>query len=181
MTTCSVSLSPVMKMIGTSASAGLRLSWRQVSKPSMFGISASSSTMSGVILRLILSAWAPSRATSTVMPAFSSTSLSMRMLSSASSTISTVSLIRLRVFMVVYLKALAYGVELEGVSQADQLAVEGGMFGILLTQLVQRLEQSLAVTNVGQPTQLLPGDRRRGSGGDELRLGRSACMMPVQF
>src|SRR5690606_33545929 len=181
MTTCSVSLSPVMKMIGTSASAGLRLSWRQVSKPSMFGIRASSSTISGVMLRLMLSAWAPSSATSTVMPAFSRTSLSMRMLSSASSTISTVSLIGLRVFMVVYLQALAYGFELEGVSQADQLAVEGGMCGVLFPQLVQRLEQPLAVADVGQSAQLLRGDRRRGRGRDKLRLGCSAGVVPMQF
>src|SRR5450631_2877768 len=87
-----VSLSPVMKMTGTCASILLRLSDRQVSKPSMLGISASIRMTSGVILATIASAWAPSRATSTVIPESSSASVSMRSVSGESSTTNTMSL-----------------------------------------------------------------------------------------
>ena len=72
---CSVSASPVMKMIGTWSRPASRFSRRQVSNPSMPGITASSSTMSGVIWSTIRIAAAPSSATMTVMPAPSSASV----------------------------------------------------------------------------------------------------------
>ena len=78
-----------MKILGTSAKAGFSLSRRHVSKPSMLGISASISTTSGVMFWLMVTAWVPSRATSTVMPASSRASLIMRMESIASSTTMT--------------------------------------------------------------------------------------------
>src|ERR1700730_3698300 len=95
-----VSLSAVMKMTGTCASILLRLSERVVSKPSMLGITASIRMTSGVILATMASAWAPSRATSTVIPASSSASVSMRSVSGESSTTNTMSLASLGRMMV---------------------------------------------------------------------------------
>lgn len=62
----SVSASPVMKITGTVRMPGACLSRRQVSKPSMPGMQASSSTASGVMRSSRFSAVAPSVATSTV-------------------------------------------------------------------------------------------------------------------
>ncbi len=84
-----VSLSPVMKITGTWASAVSRLMRRQVSKPSMLGMTASRRMTSGVIFSLMASACFPSSATSTVMPASSSASVSMRSVSGESSTTRT--------------------------------------------------------------------------------------------
>ena len=83
---CSVSAKPVMKMIGTLSRPASRFSRRQVSKPSMPGITASISTISGVIWSTIRIAEAPSSATITVMPAPSSASVSNRKVSGESST-----------------------------------------------------------------------------------------------
>src|SRR5882672_8439306 len=86
-----VSLRPVMKMTGTCARPLSCLSWRVVSKPSMPGITASIRITSGVTRAIIASACAPSRATSTVMPASSMASVSMRSVSGESSTTRTMS------------------------------------------------------------------------------------------
>ncbi len=73
--TCSVSVSPVMKITGRCASSLLRFMRRQVSKPFRPGITASMSTRSGVICSISRSALSPSVAMSTVKPARSSVSV----------------------------------------------------------------------------------------------------------
>src|SRR5882762_2511298 len=86
---CSVSLSPVMKMSGTWASALFCFSRRQVSKPSVPGMSASMRMTSGSTFSMMDSACSPSRATRTVMPASSIASVSILSVSGESSTTST--------------------------------------------------------------------------------------------
>src|SRR5271163_3044566 len=88
---CSVSANPVMKMTGTLLKPASRFSRRQVSKPSMPGIMASSRTMSGVICSTMRNAAAPSIATMTVIPAPSSASVRRRNVSGESSTTSAMS------------------------------------------------------------------------------------------
>ena len=70
-----------MKMTGTLLRPASRFSRRQVSKPSMPGMTASSRMMSGVIWSTMRMAAAPSSATMTVMPAPSSASVSSRSVS----------------------------------------------------------------------------------------------------
>ena len=92
---CSVSVSPVMNMIGTWASARFCFSLRQVAKPSVPGMSASMRMTSGTTFSTIESACSPSRATKTVIPASSSASVNNLSVSGESSTTSTMSRVSL--------------------------------------------------------------------------------------
>src|ERR1700688_436433 len=135
---CSVSARPVMKITGTLLSPASRLSRRQVSKPSMPGITASSRTMSGVIWSTIRIAAAPSIATMTVMPAPSSASVKSRSVSGESSTTSAMS----RFFGSVIIRMQGFQgchvlVQIEAIDQRAHLRNEVGMFGIIGSDLVQ--------------------------------------------
>ena len=88
-TTCSLSLNPVMKMIGTSSKPRFALRIWQVSKPSRPGITASISTMSGELLFASETAWRPLLQVRTSMPSSWSASDSMDRASGESSTTST--------------------------------------------------------------------------------------------
>src|ERR1700760_2030391 len=143
---CSVSASPVMKMIGTPSSPASRFSRRQVSKPSIPGITASSSTMSGVIWSTIRIAAAPSIATITVMPAPSRASVSSRSVSGESSTTSATSRFLASMFMAV--QGFQGGhvlVEIEAVDQRTHVRGEGRMLGKIVSH---RVELALDRTNI---------------------------------
>src|SRR5580700_843374 len=135
---CSVSASPVMKITGTLERPASRLRRRQVSKPSMPGITASSRMMSGVIWSTIRIAAAPSIATITVMPAPSSASVSSRSVSGESSTMSATS--RFLGSVIIAVQGLQGGhvlIEIEAVDERAHLRNEVGMFGIFGADLVQ--------------------------------------------
>src|SRR5664279_5989820 len=135
---CSVSASPVMKITGTLLRPASRLRRRQVSKPSMPGITASSRMMSGVIWSTIRIAAAPSIATMTVMPAPSSASVRSRSVSGESSTTSAMSrfldsvIIRIQGFQGCHVL-----VQIEAIDQRAHLQDEVGMFGVIGTYLIQ--------------------------------------------
>src|SRR5260370_10545533 len=135
---CSVSASPVMKMTGTLLKPASRLSRRQVSKPSIPGITASSRMMSGVISSTIRIAAAPSIATITVIPAPSSASVRSRRASRRSSTTSATSRFLGSVVIAVQrLQGCHVLIEVEAVDQRAHLRNEVGMFGIIGSYLVQ--------------------------------------------
>src|SRR6266850_2576593 len=79
-----------MKMTGTCAIALFCLSLRHVVNPSSPGITASIRMTSGVTFSAIASASSPSRATRTVIPAFSIASVSIPRVSGESSTTRTI-------------------------------------------------------------------------------------------
>src|ERR1700761_159013 len=126
---CSVSARPVMKMTGTWLKPASRLSRRQVSNPSMPGITASSRMMSGVIWSTIRIAAAPSIATITVMPAPSRASVNSRKVSGESSTMSATSrFLDSMVITVQGFQGCHVLVEVEAVNQPAHLRDEVGMF-----------------------------------------------------
>lgn len=127
-----------MKITGTLARPASRLSRRQVSKPSSPGITASSSTMSGVICSTMRIALAPSSATITVIPAPSSASVSSRSVSGESSTTSATS--RFFVSMLISMQRFQRGhvlVEIKAIDQRSHLRDEVGMLRVLTADLVQ--------------------------------------------
>src|SRR6266481_3868632 len=129
---CSVSASPVMKMIGTLLRPASRLSRLQVSNPSMPGMTASSRTMSGVIWSTIRIAAAPSSATTTVMPAPSSASVRSLSVSGESSTTSATSRFLGSVIIAVQcLQGCHVLIEVEAIDQPAHLRNEVGMFGAI--------------------------------------------------
>src|SRR5512140_760513 len=135
---CSVSARPVMKITGTSLRPASRLSRRQVSKPSMPGITAPRRTISGVIWSTIRSAAAPSFATMTVMPAPSSASVKSRSVSGESSATSAMS----RFFASVIIRVHGFQgchvlVQIESIDQRTHLQNEVGVFGIIGAYLIQ--------------------------------------------
>src|SRR5215216_4880737 len=135
---CSVSASPVMKMIGTWSRPASRFSRLQVSKPSRPGMTASSSTMSGVIWSTIRIAAAPSSATITVMPAPSSASVSSRSVSGESSTTRATSRFLDSVIIAVQcFEGRHVLIEIEAVDQRAHLRNEIGVFGIVAADLVE--------------------------------------------
>src|SRR5882757_6063407 len=166
---CPVSLNPVMKITGTWANALFCLSRRQVSKPSVPGINASMRMTSGTTRSMMDSACSPSRATSTVMPASSIASVSMRNVSGESSTTRTMSrdsFLR----MAAAGPAIAYRLERGGVAfeiecihDAAHLcheAVAGGRAGFDLGELFEDLSH---VPDLAEADQLVDvGARRDG-------------------
>src|SRR5260370_5211585 len=153
---CSVSASPVMKMTGTLLKPASRLSRRQVSKPSMPGITASSRMMSGVIWSTIRIAAAPSIATITVMPAPSSASVSSRKVSGESSTTSTTSRFLCSVVIAVQgLQGCHVLIKVETVAHRAHLRNEVGMLGVLAADLVELDLDPLDVADLSEPDQLL--------------------------
>src|SRR3954469_17612350 len=159
---CSVSASPVMKITGTLARPASRLRRRQVSNPSMPGITASSSTMSGVIWSTMRIAAAPSSATITVIPALSSASVSSRSVSGESSTTSATS--RFFDSVLIRMQRLQCGhvlVEIEAVDQRPHFRDEVGMFRMLAADLVQLQLDALDVADLTEPDQRLDVPYRR--------------------
>src|SRR4051812_48480637 len=151
---CSVSANPVMKMIGTLTSPASRFSRLQVSKPSMPGITASSSTMSGVIWSTIRMAEAPSSATMTVMPAPSSASVSSRSVSGESSTTRATSRFFCSMIIAVQrLQGCHVLIEIEAIDQDAHLRDEIGMFGVIAADLVELELDGADVTQLPEADQ----------------------------
>src|SRR5664280_2359846 len=153
---CSVSARPVMKITGTLLRPASRLRRRQVSKPSMPGITASSRMMSGVIWSTIRIAAAPSIATITVMPAPSSASVKSRSVSGESSTTSAMSrflgsvIIGMQGFQGCHVL-----VEVEAVDQRAHLRNEVGMLGIVGSDFIQLDLDRLDMAQLSKADQFL--------------------------
>src|SRR5690348_9820600 len=153
---CSVSASPVMKITGTLLRPASRFSRRQVSNPSMPGMTASSRMMSGVIWSTMRIAAAPSSATMTVMPAPSSASVNSRKVSGESSTTRATS----RFFCSVIIAVQGFQgrhvlVEIEAVDQHAHLRNEIGVFGVVVSDLVQLDLDGSDITELSEPDQFL--------------------------
>src|ERR1700741_4569141 len=155
-----------MKMTGTLLRPASRLSRRQVSNPSMPGMTASSRTISGVIWSTMRMALAPSSATITVMPAPSSASVNSRSVSGESSTTSATS----RFFGSVIIRADRLQgchvlIKVKAVDQVAHLRYEVGMFGAFAGDLVELDADRLDVADLAEANQLLDmPDRRPGRG-----------------
>src|SRR5581483_8159508 len=159
---CSVSANPVMKITGTLLKPASRFSLRQVSNPSIPGITASSRMMSGVIWSTIRIAAAPSSATITVMPAPSSASVSSRSVSGESSTTSATS--RFRASMLIGMQRLQgchVLIEIEAIDQPAHLGDETGMLGMRLADLVELDLDRPDIADLAKAHQLLDILQRR--------------------
>src|SRR5260370_11570779 len=155
-----VSVSPVMKMTGTWASVLLRLRRRVVSKPSMLGMTASIRMTSGVILPTIARACAPSSATSTVIPASSSASVSMRRVSGESSTTSTISPASLgRIRPPLRVEDSQQPAQIERIGDGTQFRHRGGAFRGGRLDLVERCADTAEVADLAEPDQRVDGVR----------------------
>src|ERR1700736_579427 len=127
-----------MKITGTLLKPASRLRRRQVSKPSMPGMTASSRMMSGVIWSTIRIAAAPSMATITVMPAPSSASVRSRSVSGESSTTSATSRFLDSVIIAVQrLQGCHVLIEIEAVDQRAHLRDEVGMFWVIGSDFIE--------------------------------------------
>src|ERR1700733_1030344 len=165
---CSVSASPVMKMTGTLLKPASRLRRRQVSKPSMPGITASSRMISGVIWSTMRIAAAPSMATITVIPAPSSASVKSRSVSGESSTTSATSRFLGSVIIAVQrFQGCHVLVEIEAVNQCAHLRDEVGMFRVIGADFVELDLDRANVTHLSEPDQffhMFPRRPRAGLG-----------------
>src|SRR5712691_7201808 len=151
-----------MKMTGTLLRPASRLRRRQVSKPSMPGITASSRTISGVIWSTIRIAAAPSMATMTVIPAPSSASVSSRSVSGESSTTSATSrFLGSVIIRVQRLEGCHVLIEIEAVDKAAHLRHEVGVFGKFAADLVQLDLDTLDIADPAEADQLLDMPYRR--------------------
>src|ERR1700761_1094550 len=166
---CSVSASPVMKITGTLFRPASRFRRRQVSKPSMPGMTASSRIMSGVIWSTMRIAAAPSSATITVMPAPSSASVKSRSVSGESSTTSATSrflgsvIIRVQGF-----EGCHVLIEVEAVDQASHLQDEIGVLGMRAADLVELHLNAPDIADLSEPDQLFHMLHRRPRTGLDL-------------
>src|SRR5262245_37860056 len=158
---CSLSLSPVMKMTGTCASARFCLRRRQVSKPSAPGITASMRMTSGVTFSTMERACSPSRATRTVMPASSMASVSKRSVSGESSTTSTRSRSFLRMVAACGLQCGEVALEIECVDEDAHLRNEAGVFGCRVLKLIQLLLDAPDVPDLAEADELADVIARR--------------------
>src|SRR5215510_7214597 len=151
-----------MKMTGTLLKPASRFNRRQVSKPSMPGMTASSRMMSGVIWSTMRIAAAPSSATITVMPAPSSASVNSRSVSGESSTTSATSRFFGSVIIRVQrLQGCHILVEVEAIDQATHLRYEIGMFGAFAGDLVELDPDGLDVADLAEADQFLDMPDRR--------------------
>src|ERR1700741_1969116 len=145
-----------MKMTGTLLSPASRFRRRQVSKPSMPGMTASSRMMSGVIWSTMRIAAAPSRVTITGIPAPSSASVKSRSVSGESSTTRATSRFLASVIITVQRLQGRHGlVEIEAVDQRTHLGEEIGMLGKIVADLVELGLDALDVAELPEPDQLL--------------------------
>src|SRR5690242_14097651 len=160
-----------MKMMGVLARPASRFSRLQVSNPSMPGMTASSSTMSGVIWSTMRMAPAPSSATITVMPAPSSASVRSRSVSGESSTTSATSRFLVSVIIAVQrLQGRHVLIEIEAVNQRTHLGDEVGVFGEGIADLVELELDALDVTDLSETNQLLHMPDRWARAGFRLPL-----------
>src|ERR1700677_4964303 len=156
---CSVSLRPVMTKTGTWVSALFCFSRREVSKPSVPGMSASMRMTSGSTFSTIDSACSPSRATRTVMPASSSASVSSLSVSGESSTTSTMS----RVSRVSLLRMSAaspfqrgpVSLEIERVHHGPNVCDEISALRSVAFDLAQLFENPADMPNLAEPDQFV--------------------------
>src|ERR1700753_2828947 len=170
---CSVSARPVMKITGTFLKPASGFSRRQVSKPSMPGITASSRMMSGVIWSTIRIAAAPSIATITVMPAPSSASVRSRSVSGESSTTRATSRFLASVIIAVQgLQVCHELVEVEAVDQRSHLRHEVGMLGLIGAHLSELERDGADIAHLAEVDQLLDVARVRPRAGFRLPLRR---------
>src|SRR5882757_4545578 len=151
-----------MKITGTLLRPASRLSRRQVSKPSMPGITASSRMMSGVIWSTMRIAAAPSIATITVMPALSSASVSSRSVSGESSTTRATSRRFGSVIIAVQcLQGCHVLIQIEPVDERAHLRDEVGMFGMIRADFVELDLDGPDVAHLSQADELLHMPYRR--------------------
>src|SRR6202163_1704606 len=151
-----------MKITGTLLRPASRLRRRQVSKPSMPGMTASSRTMSGVIWSTIRIAAAPSMATITVIPAPSSASVSRRSVSGESSTMSATSRFLGSVIIAVQgLQGCHVLIEVEAVDQHVHLRDEVGMLGIIGSYFIELHLNRANVTHLSKTDEFLDMLHRR--------------------
>src|SRR6201996_7268734 len=181
---CSVSARPVMKMTGTLLKPASRFSRRQVSKPSMPGITASSRMMSGVICSTMRIAAAPSSATITVMPAPSSASVNSRSVSGESSTTSATS--RFLDSMLIGMQRLQgchVLIEIEAIDQRPHMGDEIGVLGMRFADLVQLELDRPDIADLAKPHQLfdiLHRWPRAAVGAPEWRGNHFGLVVPFQ-
>src|SRR5260221_7081422 len=162
----SVSLSPVMKITGTWLNTLSRFSRRQISKPSIPGIKASMRMTSGVMRSVKDSACSPSSATSTVMPASSIASVSIRSVFGESSTTKT--MLRAWWLAMAIPERLQDGdtaLEIEVIGQHPHVSHKILMRGIALDR-VQLFLDAAHIADLNEPDQLFDFAGRR----DRLRL-----------
>src|SRR5580698_6145106 len=163
---CSVSASPVMKITGTLLRPASRLRRRQVSKPSMPGITASSRMMSGVIWSTIRIAAAPSIATMTVMPAPSRASVNSRSVSGESSTTSATSRFLASVIIAVQgFQGCHVLIEIEAVDQGAHLGDESGMLRMVGADFVELDLDRTDIAHLSEADQFLDMLHRRPRAG----------------
>src|SRR3984893_2204265 len=161
-----------MKITGTLERPVSRLRRRQVPRPSMPGIIASSRMMSGVIWSTIRIAAAPSIATITVMPAPSSASVSSRRVSGESSTTSATSrFLGSMLIAVQRLQGCHVLIEVEAVDQRAHLRDEIGVFGMIAADFVELDLDRPYITHLSEADQFLDILHRRA---------RSAARFPVR-
>src|SRR5262245_11464392 len=174
---CSVSLSPVMKMTGTCASARFCLSRRQVSKPSVPGMTASMRITSGVTFSTIERACSPSRATSTVMPASSMASVNMRSVFGESSTTSTRSRSFLRMAAAHRLQCGEVALEIEGADECAQLRDKACIVGCGVLNLIEFLLDAPDVSDLAEADELVDVVAGWQSKPGCCGRGRSGCVV----
>src|SRR5882757_4717721 len=164
----SVSLKPVMKITGTWLNTLSRFKRRQISKPSMPGINASSRMTSGVMRSVRDSACSPSSATSTVMPASSIASVNIRSVFGESSTTRT--MLRgswLAMAIPERLQDDDTALEIEVIGQHPHVSHKVLMRGVALDR-VQLFLDAAHIADLNEPDQLFDFAGRR----DCLRLQR---------
>src|ERR1700730_2041925 len=168
---CSVSARPVMKITGTLFKPASRLRRRQVSKPSMPGITASSRMMSGVIWSTIRIAAAPSIATLPVLPAPRSASVRSRSVSGESSTTSAMSRFFGSVIIAVQgLQGCHVLIEIEAVDQGAHLRNKVRMLGVIGSYFVQLDLDRANVAQLSKTDQFLDMLHRRSRAAARLPL-----------
>src|ERR1700748_2197710 len=159
---CSVSASPVMKMTGTLPKAASRFNRRQVSKPSMPGMTASSRTMSGVICSTMRKAAAPSIATMTVIPAPSSASVKRRSVSGESSTTSAISrFLESAIMALQRLQGCHVPIQIEAIDQRTHLRHEVAVLGVIGADIIQLGLDAADITELTQRNKLVDMGGRR--------------------
>src|SRR5450631_775164 len=182
---CSVSASPVMKMTGTLLKPASRLRRRQVSKPSIPGITASSRMISGVIWSTMRIAAAPSIATITVMPAPSSASVNNRSVSGESSTTSATSRFVGSVIIAVQrLQGCHVLIEVEAIDQGAHLRNEVGMLGVIGSDLVQLDLDRPDIAKLAKADQFLDMLYRRPRAAGRLPMRHGdliGLILPIEF
>src|ERR1700722_20048166 len=153
---CSVSANPVMKITGTLLNPASRFSRRQVSKPSMPGMMASSRTISGVICSTIRNAAAPSIATMTVIPAPSSASVRRRNVSGESSTTSAISRFFDSAIMAVqHPQGRHIPIQVEAIDERAHFRHEIPVFGVIGSDLIELDLDRADITKLAEGNEFL--------------------------